>query len=307
MKLVKMDYMSELKKKILLGGAFIVFFAVSPFLVFFAWGHKIDFQDRQLLPAGGIYLKSTPKKAAIYIGGDELDRTPKFISGLTPKSYSVKLKKEGFKPWKKKMCVRPYKVSIARKILLVPRKPDLRKAPGFEKEADLNRSLVEKQNKRVEDFIIASSSSVAQEAIFEIQKDKKANELVLGGMTKHRLSPDRNKLLYWQGKKAGIFWLRDNPVLAKRERQKDLFNFIMPQNGLWYEDGNHILYEKNSNLYLIGVDDRGGCKTEHRGKRIKTLVVEGIKDFTYNREKNRIFIKRNGEWFSFRLVEENWF
>ncbi len=113
-------------RRLLLCSAILFFIVATPSILFYAWGYSFDWQNKKLVLTGAFYIKSNPKEAEVYLN-DELKKgeTPAFIKRLLPKEYQVKITKQGFHPWQKKLRVESKLVTEARNILLIPLNPEI--------------------------------------------------------------------------------------------------------------------------------------------------------------------------------------
>lgn len=142
-------------RRILLCLAIIFFAVATPSMLLYALGYSFDWQNKKPVLVGGLYLKSTPKKAKIYINDKFKKETPAFLKRLIPKEYQIKIAKDGFHSWQKKMKIESKLVTEARNILLVPK--------NLEMEI-VNEKIPENFN--LKEFINLSKSN----NIFYIQK-----------------------------------------------------------------------------------------------------------------------------------------
>lgn len=105
---------------------FLLFFIIFvPTIIFYAWGYNFDFEKKIFVATGGIYLKSYPQKADIYIDNKKIGETNNFIKRLIPKVYNIKLVKENYHLWQKELAVKPWIVTKAEEIILVPSSPKI--------------------------------------------------------------------------------------------------------------------------------------------------------------------------------------
>ena len=103
----------------------LLFIFISPLVILYAWGFKFDFANRSLVDTGGIYLKSLPSGAQIYINGSPRGKSNALIQNLRPQIYNINLYKEGYYPWRKNIIVEFGMVSRANNILLIPQNPEI--------------------------------------------------------------------------------------------------------------------------------------------------------------------------------------
>ena len=73
--------------------------------VFFVKGYTFSPKDGRIVGTGIISVTSVPDGASVYIDGHLATATNTTISQLSPKSYTIKIVKDGFIPWEKKVEV----------------------------------------------------------------------------------------------------------------------------------------------------------------------------------------------------------
>lgn len=89
-----------------------------------AKGYKFDFTRRSFRPTGLLVATSVPDGAQIYLNGKLTSATNNTIS-LSPSTYGVEIKKEGYAPWKKTLKVEQELV-VKTDAWLFPMVPDFR-------------------------------------------------------------------------------------------------------------------------------------------------------------------------------------
>ncbi len=92
--------------------------------IFIAKGYSFSPQERRIVGTGIVTIKSVPDAASVYIDGHLTTATDATISSLSPKTYSIKLIKEGFIPWEKSITVREGLVNDI-KVTLFPAIPTI--------------------------------------------------------------------------------------------------------------------------------------------------------------------------------------
>ncbi|OGY27677.1 MAG: hypothetical protein A3F33_02240 [Candidatus Woykebacteria bacterium RIFCSPHIGHO2_12_FULL_43_10] len=98
--------------------------AVSTVLIFQAKGYKLDFENKRIEKTGILAISSVPTGAAVYLNGHLISATNANIQNLTPGEYHLKVTKEGFISWEKKVLVSEELVTLV-EIALFPAVPDL--------------------------------------------------------------------------------------------------------------------------------------------------------------------------------------
>lgn len=92
--------------------------------IFFAKGYTFSPQEKRIVGTGIITISSEPDAASVFIDGHLTTATNTTISSLTPKTYTIKVVKEGFIPWEKQITVREGLVTDV-KVTLFPSLPTI--------------------------------------------------------------------------------------------------------------------------------------------------------------------------------------
>lgn len=109
---------------------FIFFLGLTTFLILYAQGYKIkiDFNNPSLIEAsqtGSLSIKTYPEGANIYVDNENFkDTSPTFIPRLEPGEYEIKVVKNGYQTWQKKMIIKPGQITEANNIWLAPQDPE---------------------------------------------------------------------------------------------------------------------------------------------------------------------------------------
>lgn len=74
--------------------------------IFLAKGYRFSTQTGKITGTGIISVTSVPDQASVYLDGHLTTATNAHIDALIPKSYDVKIVKEGYIPWEKKIDVK---------------------------------------------------------------------------------------------------------------------------------------------------------------------------------------------------------
>ena len=92
--------------------------------IFLAKGYTFSTKEKRIVGTGIVTVTSTPDAASVYIDGHLTTATNATISSLVPDDYSVRVVKEGFIPWEKKVEVKEGLVTDL-KITLFPAIPTI--------------------------------------------------------------------------------------------------------------------------------------------------------------------------------------
>lgn len=79
--------------------------------VLLAKGYRFSYKDGTLLGTGILSITSIPDQASVYLDGHLTTATNENINNLVPKSYQVRIIKEGYIPWEKKVEIQQGLVS----------------------------------------------------------------------------------------------------------------------------------------------------------------------------------------------------
>lgn len=111
--------MSLFHRRLLYCFFFLIFFIASPIVVLLAEGYQYNFTKFRLEKTGVLFLESKPTKAEIYLNSKlQKAKTESRIKNLLPNEYDVKITKNGYQDWQKKLTVNPSETTFAQYIRL---------------------------------------------------------------------------------------------------------------------------------------------------------------------------------------------
>ena len=97
---------------------------VAAIAIFLAKGYTFSPEEKRIVGTGIITISSEPDSASVFIDGHLTTATNATISSLPPKTYAVRVVKEGFIPWEKQFSVREGLVTPV-KLTLFPAIPTI--------------------------------------------------------------------------------------------------------------------------------------------------------------------------------------
>lgn len=97
---------------------------VAAIAILLAKGYTFSPKEKRIIGTGIITISSEPDAASVFIDGHLTTATNATVSSLVPKTYSVKLAKEGFIPWVKSVAVKEGLVTEL-KVTLFPSLPTI--------------------------------------------------------------------------------------------------------------------------------------------------------------------------------------
>lgn len=270
--------MTRYKRFILLIFMFALFAAISPVIIFYVQGYRFDFQQMSFFRTGGIYLKTTPKKAQIFLNNKKLENaTPLLINGLLPKIVHVKIAKENFYPWEKYMKIESGLINEAKNIILVPDK--IQENPLFSPAAKLypspsgNHGLI-----------------ITEDGITMINKEKRYSINIQNVYQKEQIIYAlKNNQTAWNGNETKIaaYNKYDNYILDFSERTIDNFSvrkselkrgnadgFIQLRQLQWHPTiNNSVLFIYDGRLYVHDLRDKKSSILTDNAIYYKTVAL----------------------------------
>jgi len=98
------------RRVIILFTTFLVVGIIGYFVSLIARGYRFDIDKFRFFPNGILVAKSDPDGASIYVNGDLKAATNTNIK-LSPNSYNIEVKKEGYITWKKRLTIKKEEVT----------------------------------------------------------------------------------------------------------------------------------------------------------------------------------------------------
>ncbi len=98
----------------------IVFLVVAPLVILYTQGYRYNFERRTVQKTGIMIVSSIPRKADIYLNNTRYaeQQTPTKIEQLLPGDYEIRLEKEGYHSWHKRLPVFENGSTFAEKVIL---------------------------------------------------------------------------------------------------------------------------------------------------------------------------------------------
>ncbi|MBN1326277.1 PEGA domain-containing protein [Candidatus Falkowbacteria bacterium] len=290
-------------RRLIMIGFILAFFIIAPILIFYASGYRIDIKREKVIKTGTLMMDGKDiKKANIYINDKLYDEpfTEKiFIYNLLPGDYQVRLEKEGYYPWAKKISIYSNLTTFAKDIIL------------FKKELPL--SIIDGQ------IVALTISPDSQKIVYLIDTDSFWELYQYNPNTKEnfflaRFSPGKRSSLDITTSSKKVLVNIDNKYsIYDIENQKsrvdltEIINFL-PKNLKWDLQSDNLLfaYYKNA-IYSIDIFGKKNEKIfEIKNYNINPeFYVEG-KDIFYIQQENEknILYKYNQNFYTTKKILE---
>ncbi len=272
----------------------MAFIVLAPLITLYAWGYSFDWEEKTIVATGGIYLKSYPSGAEIYINDKLRGKTNKFIRRLVPKLYEIKIAKDDYHPWQKNFLVEPRLVAKANNILLVPFNPKISLITKDEEDYSEIYSSLKNPDKEKTYFLskntlydlndspaIAIASNVLNYTIYKngiLYLDSftgKIYELNLTSLEsapffeqvfpsfnqgKWIISSDDKKLLCQKDQSVEILWLEEvinNSIIREKGDIEKIYFEQAVKDVIWYPKTNsHLIISTNDSILITELDNR---------------------------------------------------
>lgn len=112
--------MTLIYRRIIYVTFFLIFFIVTPLIILYTEGYRYNFEKGRIQKTGVLIISSIPQRANIYLNESLVKNkvTPAKIERVLPGDYEIRLEKEGYHPWRKRLPVYANITTFAEKIML---------------------------------------------------------------------------------------------------------------------------------------------------------------------------------------------
>lgn len=91
----------------LIGVGMVIFLIITPVLVLYARGFQFDWQTKQIVKTGALVVKTEPTKTKIFLNNKlQKELTPSNVRFLIPGDYDVRLEKDDYLSWTKRLGIK---------------------------------------------------------------------------------------------------------------------------------------------------------------------------------------------------------
>lgn len=115
--------MQKIIRFLILIACIILFLTITPYIIAYSLGYRVDFENKKLVATGGIYVKVWPEPVEVYVdsklaGKTNLLSSFVFMQNLLPKQHLVLVKKDGYFSYQKTLDVKEKEVAKLEHIIL---------------------------------------------------------------------------------------------------------------------------------------------------------------------------------------------
>ncbi len=227
----------------------LIFLIGLPFILSFSLGYKFNRHTFKFTKAGLIVLKSQPQGASVYLNGRKLNiKTPAIITELLPGDYYLGLELDKHYPWAEEIKVEAGKVTRLEKIILFPLRSHIKQL-----NKDTFYSFWIDGEKGVIYYINHGNNSVYKSDL-EGQHYKRVAVFlkIVPAPLQWKISPDQEKLLYFNTHQIGITYLRPENR-STQAKQPFIINYSSGNilDVFWHSDSYHLVLLTQRSIEVI--------------------------------------------------------
>jgi hypothetical protein len=225
--------MEKIFRKITVSIFFVLFFILAPLLTSYALGYRYDFKSGNIQKNGAFYIKSYPRGAEIFVNDKKnKNKTPTQLVNIQPGTHNLKVSKDNYVPWVKKLDTYSGETTFAEDIVLfLEDRPKTVLSTGSEKfllNKDKNKYAFIDNDKRL------LITDIEQAKIFEISTLDQKYELI-------DWSIDNQQILFRAETKYFIFNID--------QKQIEAIPIVGLQKIVWENGTDTLIYLKDKKLY----------------------------------------------------------
>jgi hypothetical protein len=226
--------MTKRTRTILFFICLFLFFLITPFIVLYSQGYRIDWNLKKIIKTGGFYFKVWPEGTQVFIDGKFQKKTAflsnsVYINNLTPKEYKVEIKKEGFQSWQKNLEIKDNWVTTSDIVILIPENPKFvnlsQKVEDFFFSPDQRKLIIKEDNNKGWGLKIIEFPS------FSNQEKYPENNLFSGFQSTDvelldlKFSQDSNRILLTTREKENVrYWILELRSPLQEQTPDDLIS-----------------------------------------------------------------------------------
>lgn len=231
--------------------AVVVFAILSYAVILYAQGYKYSFSELRFFRTGAIYVKAN-EDAKVFLDDKYLNSTSFFgnsytLKGLLPRQHIIRLQKDNFSSWQKKVAVQEGLVSEYSKVLLLPASGD-----ALDNLKDDIKTLLTLPAPASKEFYIKKGVLIRS-----VNGELERLAYLASGFA---LSDDSKKIAWWNENELWIMWLNDTDYQPyKKSGEKELVTRFSTKikNAAWFRDSDHVVVDSNG-YKVVEIDKRGG-------------------------------------------------
>ncbi len=288
--------MKRRTRKILFYLILLFFITGTPLVLGYAMGYSFDWQEKKPVLTGAFYIRSTPKEAKVYINDQETAKTPSFIRRLAPRDYQIKVEKEGYYPWNKKLKIKSKIVTEANNIFFIPKEINIEIIQSnLEKNFSLNEYIPQEESEEI--FYIQKESYILYKTDKENTFNKQISLTSLPKNQNYQVSTSVNQK---------IAALSDDGYLYLLNPKTKMFE-IIGQNIIGFQfsgDNQKLLYFSPSEIWVHYLENISRQPSKKAGEQeLITRLSQKIKQAIWFERTNEHIIFLVGQTLKFAELD----
>ena len=105
-----------------------VFLLGTPTIILYSQGYRFDWQERRFSQVGAFYFNINPARVEVFVNDQFMGRTTRILGttltkNFLPGIYLIRIEKEEYHPWEKRLQIFPRQVTEAKNVVLIPKDP----------------------------------------------------------------------------------------------------------------------------------------------------------------------------------------
>lgn len=290
---------------------FLIFVAISPFILSYSFGYRFD--DEGIVKTGGIYVHSDVSDTEVFVDGEYIKNNGVWMRNVLVQTlnpdvvHSVEMHKDGYHSWTKKLSVAEGMVTEAYALMLPTSIKTMATYPAVDAQGNgtTTLGLVNKAPQKTYTVIesLFAVSDVAQSA-------STTPSDILDALALHGVN-DVSDLVNFEIVGDQAAWLEDGNVIVTwaNEQETTPFYFCTVTNcrdqivldwdtdivrfAFMPERSDVLLVLNNEGLWAVEIDDRSE-------RNIQPVYLGASLDFRIN-ENDRIVVSDSGVFFELRI------
>jgi len=327
--------MNKRIKRILILIFAALFFLAVPATILYCQGYRFDFGNKKIVKTGAFFFQAEPKSCEVYLDGKLIKKTDflsgsVFIKNLLPKEYTIKIEKEGYFSWEKKLGTEEEMVTEAKNIILFSKNsgfsvflsdindyffsPDQKKVILKKiEEPDWKLDIFDLKKNSQEIFLGEKDLSKKEVVLLDLNWDSYSEKLLLKTKIEEKI---KYFIVDLSGEKKQIFPLENNDIAEISFnpdnfqeiffiKNSNLYKFNFVENKILEETLKNLLTYRISNGNIFWLSQDGFLnRSDFSGKRLETLnatpfpVKENL-EYTIEVFPSVVFLKEDEDLYQF--------
>jgi hypothetical protein len=265
------------KRRVILVLSIILFLILSPSIILYSSGYRLNFENLSFKKVGMIIIESKPRDVNVWLNNRVIaKKTPHKISNLTPKYYNLKLEKEGYQTWSKFLPVESQSVTRISNILLFK---NISNKDIYAHEYNILESKISPDQKYYA-YIILDENDNHILRLLDLKTRTNINIFHLNNFIKENESEDIlpeiiSDILWSNNSKKIIFAASDKNKKHKKHIIIDINN--LNKSVLIQEDSiSNIAWDLNDSNFIYFIKDNNLGKLNITNQSIYSIIAKNV-------------------------------